>query len=165
MNRLDTPHHHCPHVGPWDAACATSKGPVMGWVEELPSGRFRGMARNALTGKKWSKAHDRWSERTRASGPPPEEPEQRASKPSPGGSFLSSPTEAKARRPFSELPPTCAPCLHPLHNTPAARRGDNRRSKSAGQKEVHGRISPCHRRRSVHQGRVFTVPIRLHAAP
>ncbi len=34
----------------------------MGWVEELPSGRFRGVARNPLTGKKWSKAHDRWSQ-------------------------------------------------------------------------------------------------------
>lgn len=34
----------------------------MGWVEELPSGRFRGIARNPITGKKWSKAHDFWGE-------------------------------------------------------------------------------------------------------
>ncbi len=34
----------------------------MGWVEELLSGRFRGVARNAVTGKRWSKAHDYWSE-------------------------------------------------------------------------------------------------------
>ncbi|MGH4012197.1 MAG: tyrosine-type recombinase/integrase [Pseudonocardiaceae bacterium] len=34
----------------------------MGWVEELPSGRFRGIARNRITGKKWSKTHDYWGE-------------------------------------------------------------------------------------------------------
>ncbi|MGH3936452.1 MAG: hypothetical protein ACRDS1_15985 [Pseudonocardiaceae bacterium] len=34
----------------------------MGWVEELPSGRWCGVARNTLTSKKWSKAHDRWAD-------------------------------------------------------------------------------------------------------
>ncbi|MGH3936440.1 MAG: tyrosine-type recombinase/integrase [Pseudonocardiaceae bacterium] len=34
----------------------------MGWVEELPSGRWRGVARNAITGKRWSKAHHRWAD-------------------------------------------------------------------------------------------------------
>lgn len=34
----------------------------MGWVEDLPSGRYRGVARNAITGKRWSKAHDHWTE-------------------------------------------------------------------------------------------------------
>lgn len=34
----------------------------MGWVEELPSGRYRGVARNAVTGRRWSKTHDRFSD-------------------------------------------------------------------------------------------------------
>jgi len=34
----------------------------MGWVESLPSGNHRGVARNAITGRRWSKTFIRWSD-------------------------------------------------------------------------------------------------------